>query len=65
MILEMAFFGTLHIDLKVESNFYDNYYQSCTKMHLMLRPGLVIRDGSPLSWQVMDYCAVGHETWSR
>ena len=38
-----GFFGTLHIDLKVESNLYDHYQQSCQKMHLLLPAGSSMR----------------------
>ena len=55
-----GFSDTLHADLTVESNFFDHYLQGCTKMHLMLRRGPAMRDGSPLSSQVGEYCAVGH-----
>ena len=56
-----GFFRTLHIDLEVESNFQDQYWQSCTRMHLMLQPGSVMRDGSPLIPQEGVNCAMGHE----
>ena len=46
IILEMAFSEhSRYIDLKFESNFYDNYLQSCQKMHLLLPPGSSMRDG--------------------
>ena len=50
VILEMFFFfSTLHTDLKVESNFYDQNRQSCMKMHLMLQLGPAMHN-SALQW---------------
>ena len=60
-----GFFGTLHTDLKVETNFYDHYQQSYMKMHLMLRLGPAMRDGSPLSSQVGNIVQWGMKEWSR
>ena len=51
-----GFFSTLHTDLKVESNFYD---QSCTKMDLMLPPGPAIHDGA-LKWRKLCSEALKH-----
>ena len=55
VILETFFFGILHTDLKVELNFYDHNLPICMKMHLMLRPGREMHDGSPLSSPVREY----------
>ena len=41
VILEITF-----SDLKVDSNFDDNYWQSCTKTHLILPPGPAMSDGA-------------------
>ena len=47
-----GFFGTLHIDLKVELNFYDHYQQSCQKMHLLLPPGSSMHDDTHIGWKL-------------
>ena len=47
VIFRNGFFSTLHTDLKVKSNFYDHYQQSCKKKHLLLAPVRLMRDGAP------------------
>ena len=61
VISEMAF---RHIAHRFES-WIAFLWPSLAKLHenaLMLRPGLVLRDDSPLSSHVAEYCAVGDES---
>ena len=57
-----GFFSTLHTDFKVESNFYDHYWQSCMKMHLMQPTGPAMCDGT-LRWGKI--AKWGVKAWSR